>query len=202
MSKSLSISNSAVAPHGRKTAIKNTTRKAAPPPKKHAPHKNKDKDKHDAQHGAQEDRRRAYLHLARASSLLSAMPRSKALGELNTLFSLCRNMFLDEKFAAYGAAESARALEHLCFVSFAAAYPVAELPLPKPLLRDFERHFQHDLEKQTRKFKEAEATEEPLFELASQSLATAEQTVRRRDWYLGHECLRAADALLKALEQR
>ncbi len=187
MSSALSVS---------KKAIKKAAKKGAGPPKKHAPHKNKERDKHESD----AERRRAYLHLARASSLLAALPEGKAHNELNSVYSLCKEIFINGKISGNAAAEAARALEHLCFVSFAAPHSALEVPVTKALQRDFERHFRHDLEKQTQELEKAEGAKGPLLELAAESLANAEKMLLTHDWYLSHECLRAADALIKALE--
>ena len=216
MSNALSISNSGLPALAPRTAIKKAAKKAAQKaakktaghhPKKHAGPGHEHKGKHDAE----ADLRRAYLHLARASSLLGVLPKSNASSELKKLYSLCKDLAEAKLASPKAAAESARALEHLCFVSFAASHSSSERPLSKELQRDFNRHFQHDFEKQTEHLEEAVAAvgqedgkrhspATALFDLARHSLATAEQMLRKEDWYLAHECLRATDAIAKAIE--
>ena len=109
------------------------------------------------------------------------------------------------------APESARALEHLCFVNLAALHFSSDQPISKELNRNFEQHFQHDLEKQAEHLEEAKAiaiernkqSRSPaaaFFDLARHTLATADRMIRQENWYLAHECLRAADAIAKAID--
>jgi hypothetical protein len=213
MSNALSISNSGLPARTPKTAIKKTAKKAAKKtashhhPKKHVGPGHEHNDKHDSQ----ADLRRAYLHMARASSLLAVLPKNNALSELKRLYSLCKDFAEAKVVSLKAAAESARALEHLCFVSFTASHPSPESSIAKELRRDFGSQFQHDFEKQTEHLEEAEQTvgqqdgkrhspTATLLDLAHHSLATAEHMLCKEDWYLAHECLRAADAITKAIE--
>lgn len=210
MSSALSIPNSGLPARIPKTAIKQTAKKAA---KKAAGHHHPKKHAgpgHDHKHDPQADLRRAYLHLARANSLLAIIPESSALGELKKLHALCKHLGELEGVPPKTIAESARALEHLCFVGLASSQPSSEHSVRKELRRDFDRHFQHDYEKQVEHLVEAEATvgqedgKSPamaLLDLARHSLATAEKMLRKENWYLAHECLRATDASTKAIEQ-
>ncbi len=213
MSNALSISNSGLATRAPRTAIKKTAKKAAKktaghhPPKKHVGAGHEHKGKHDAQ----ADLRRAYLHLARASSLLSVLPKNNALSEMKKLYTLCKDLADGKDVSPKAAAESARALEHLCFVSFVTSHSPTERPLSKELQRDFDPHFQDDFERQAEYLDEAGASigqqdgkrhspATALLDLARHALATAEQMLRKEDWYLAHECLRATDAIAKAIE--
>jgi hypothetical protein len=209
MSKALSISNPRLPARTQETAIKKAVKKAAKKankkatghqaPKKHAGPGHE----HHGKHDTQDDIRRTYLHLARASSILKVLPVSSALRELMDLHALCREFTEMKGQSAKVAAESARALEHLCFVSLEASESAAKTILPEALQRDFRFHFQHDFEKQTRHLADADQTigqrAKGLFELARHALVSAEQMLRREDWYLAHECLRATDAITKAI---
>jgi hypothetical protein len=216
MSKALSISNVGLAARAPETAIKKAAKKAAKKAKKkatghHPPKKQVGSGhEHHGNHDAQDDIRRTYLHLARASSILKLIPKSSALRELTNLYAHCKEFAESKGLSATVAAESARALEHLCFVSLRASDSASETILPQALQRDFYSHFQHDSEKQTKHLAEAEQTiveraanghspAKALFELARHALVSAEQMLYREDWYLAHECLRATDALTKAI---
>jgi hypothetical protein len=209
MSSALTIPNSGLPAHAPKTAYKKAAKKDAGhhPPKTHLG------PGHEHKHDAQADLRRAYLHLARASSILEVLPKSGALNELKKLYSFCEKLFDAANTSPKPAAESARALEHLCFVSlgstFSSIAPVRSLP--RELKRDFERHFRQDFEKQKEHLEEYEdgpsqrgkgllSQANALLDMARQSLATAERMLKSEDWYLAHECLRATDGITKALD--
>jgi hypothetical protein len=213
MSNALTISNSGLPANAPRTAIKKAAKKAAKKtasqhhPKKHVGSGHEHKGKHDVQ----ADLRRAYLHLARAISLLEVLPKDNVLSELKKLYSLCKDLAEANGVSPKAAAESARALEHLCFVSFAASHPSSENLIPKNLQRDFDHHFHRDFEKQAKHLEEAEQTAGQqdgkrylptvaLLDLARHSHATAGQMLRKEDWYLAHECLRGTDAIIKALD--
>lgn len=215
MSHALSISNSGLPAHAPKTATKKAAKKA---PKKAVGHHSSKKHvgpghEHKDKHDAQVDRRRAYLHLSRTSSLLAVLPRNNALNGLKKLNSLCQELFDANSTSPKAVAEFARALEHLCFTGLAAVHSssVSEHHLTKEQKRDFGRHFQHDFEKQKEHLEETEAvfsqlgderqsTENSLLDLARHSLATAERMLQQEDWHLAHEYLRATDALIKNLD--
>jgi hypothetical protein len=209
MSKALSISNPRLPARAPETAIKKAVKKAAKKVNKkatgHQAHKKHagPGHEHHGKHDTQDDIRRTYLHLARASSILKLLPVRSALRELTNLYALCKEFAEMKGQSAKVAAESARALEHLCFVSLEASDATAKTILPDALQRDFRSHFQHDFEKQTRHLAEAGQTigqpAKCLFELARHALVSAEQMLRREDWYLTHECLRATDAITKAI---
>lgn len=210
MTHSLSISD----PSSDKTAIKKRARKAMKKvtghhPQKHVGSGHEDKHKHDAQ----AERRRAYLHLSRASSLLAVFPRDSSQNELQNLYLLCGTMFEAKDTSSTAVAECARALEHLCFASLTAVHSVSihTRKLTKEQKLDFDRHVRHDFEKQTDRLEEAKTilfqgsskqrlSENTLLELARRSLAAAERRILMQDWHLAHEFLRATDAITKALD--
>jgi len=217
MSNALSISNLGLPARSPGTAVKKAAKKAAKKTAKNAPSYHHPKkhvgpgQEHKSKHDAQADLRRAHLHLARAFSLLGVLPKSNAVSELKKLYSLCRDFSDAKSTSPKATAESARALEHLCFVTFAVSHSSSGDPISNELQRDLDRHFQHDFQKQTAHLEEAEATVEQrvgerhspataLLDLARHALATAEQMLRKEDWYLAHECLRATDAITKAIE--
>src|ERR1700761_4325183 len=96
MSKALSISNPKLPARAPETAIKKAVKKAAKKANKkatghHAPKKHAGPGhEHHGKHGTQDDIRRTYLHLARASSILKVLPVSSALRELTNLYALCK----------------------------------------------------------------------------------------------------------------
>jgi hypothetical protein len=215
MNNSLSISTSEVPENADAKAMKKEAKKAAKKavghhhPKKHVGPGHEHKDKHEPQ----ADRRRAYLHLARVTSLLAGIPQNDALNELNKLYSLYKKLFDADHTSSKAVAECARALEHLSFVSLAAVRPSSSPahPLKKKLKRDFAELFQHDFEKQKERLEEADAlfsqpdddqqsTASALLDLAQHSLETAERMIQKENWYLAHECLRATDAITKAVD--
>ena len=224
MSKALSLAKSASPAKAPAKAMKKAAKKAASKkaagkgPKQH-PHKHDEKSREGVREEGLHDQRRAFQHLARVAMLLAIRPgeetSSAALQagpqSLATLYARCVQMFRDAETPARVTAEVARALEHLCFVSLSAAPHRSLVPLTQEAESDLHRHLQHDLKHQSERVAHTLANKFPgrrgrtssagvLLELASRSLATAEQAIEQKTWALAHECLRAADALVKAID--
>jgi hypothetical protein len=163
-------------------------------------------------HESQADTLRAYRHLARAGLLMAHVPPSKSLEELKRLSQCARAAFEDDAVPPRVAAEAARALEHLLFVALSTARDAAQATpeINSGQNRDLSDQLTQDLAEQASKVQQAEAiflkksgsklSDARIFLiLAKHSLLTAQKMLNEQEWQIVHECLKAANALSKAV---